>query len=320
MNLLLIPRSLLNPEQLEEVRRRDRESDRRTRLRQKGIVVPRPPYSGKIPRITKNCPVCGKTFETYIRTRGKNKGTVNQVCCGVACAAELGRRAYRENPKIRKKLKTNCPVCKKSFLTYFRYGKFMRKFCSRNCLVTERFERLEKRSDHFIKKRITKVLCLNCKKEIETGVAISTPIKEFCSLNCALQTGINPKQENMCKTCGKIFITYISWKRNKKYCSKACKPKPQNKNYYGRLWNKIRIEIRSRDNYTCQRCKLYRISPSLDVHHITPIKKFINADDGNIFENLITLCHDCHVYVEKHSLDFTPTFKVKVYDKKYLRA
>ena len=55
-------------------------------------------------------------------------------------------------------------------------------------------------------------------------------------------------------------------------------------------WNEIRKVCFDRDKMTCQRCGLYLIQSIFHVHHIVPRSRNGNHD----FENLITLCVDCH--------------------------
>jgi 5-methylcytosine-specific restriction endonuclease McrA len=56
-----------------------------------------------------------------------------------------------------------------------------------------------------------------------------------------------------------------------------------------KYWNKIRLDILKRDNYTCQLCG--KIGDSrLHIHHIE--KKNQNGPDTE--DNLITVCPSCH--------------------------
>lgn len=73
--------------------------------------------------------------------------------------------------------------------------------------------------------------------------------------------------------------------------------------YYGNNWRAIRRAVRERDSYTCQRCG--KKPPKLpDVHHIKPIGTFKTPEEGNYPENLVSLCHPCHMYVEWNGMDF----------------
>lgn len=69
---------------------------------------------------------------------------------------------------------------------------------------------------------------------------------------------------------------------------------------YGPNWQIKREEALSRDNYCCQRCGLERDSHEkkygrdLEVHHITPARKYDDYEEQNDISNLITLCMECH--------------------------
>lgn len=71
---------------------------------------------------------------------------------------------------------------------------------------------------------------------------------------------------------------------------------------YGSDWGDIAWEIYMRDNLECRVC---HDDPSpgsgLDVHHITPARKFDDQSEMNDPSNLITLCASCH---GKHEGDF----------------
>ena len=59
-------------------------------------------------------------------------------------------------------------------------------------------------------------------------------------------------------------------------------------------WQKKRLEIMKRDNFTCKKCG--DIETQLHVHH----KEYINGLDPWEYLNkyLITLCEDCHCVIE----------------------
>jgi 5-methylcytosine-specific restriction endonuclease McrA len=64
-------------------------------------------------------------------------------------------------------------------------------------------------------------------------------------------------------------------------------------------WRLIRRTILERDKHECFRCRKHSINgKGLSVHHIIP------RDEGgsNDYNNLITLCHDCHDLVEVENL------------------
>lgn len=75
--------------------------------------------------------------------------------------------------------------------------------------------------------------------------------------------------------------------------------------YYGPDWRPIRRAARDRDGHKCRRCA----APSPpgkfhDVHHVAPVSSFENPNDANTMENVVTLCHSCHMHVEWRGIDF----------------
>jgi 5-methylcytosine-specific restriction endonuclease McrA len=65
---------------------------------------------------------------------------------------------------------------------------------------------------------------------------------------------------------------------------------------YGDDWNKIRMDIYKRDNFSCQKCGITMTETKIPhhVHHIIP---FLETFD-NSYSNLITLCPSCHKKTE----------------------
>lgn len=60
-------------------------------------------------------------------------------------------------------------------------------------------------------------------------------------------------------------------------------------------WQKKRLEIFKRDNFTCQSCHATEVT--LNVHHAVPYRKNTMPWE---YENdeLITLCEDCHAVIK----------------------
>jgi hypothetical protein len=69
---------------------------------------------------------------------------------------------------------------------------------------------------------------------------------------------------------------------------------------YKHGWGTKREEALRRDDYRCCLCGVTeeehneKFGRSLDVHHITPVRKFDNQSDAHELDNLITLCRKCH--------------------------
>lgn len=115
-----------------------------------------------------------------------------------------------------------------------------------------------------------------------------------------------------CAWCWNAKQVWPYYARRSKYfyCSKECKAKHWSLIYTGknahnwkggqwkknsdmREWSryqKIRNEVRERDNWTCQLCGA---KSNIIAHHIIPVKK----NNKLIFEptNLISLCNKCHI-------------------------
>jgi len=68
-------------------------------------------------------------------------------------------------------------------------------------------------------------------------------------------------------------------------------------------WQKRRISIFQRDEWTCQKCDYEHSADSdkqLHAHHVTPISE----GGGHSLDNLLTLCGECHMAV--HTNGITP--------------
>jgi len=67
--------------------------------------------------------------------------------------------------------------------------------------------------------------------------------------------------------------------------------------------NHLKEQIRKRDNYTCQLCGTIQNGMKLDVHHIDYNKK------NSASNNLISLCHVCHIKTSHHREYWTEYFQ-----------
>lgn len=61
---------------------------------------------------------------------------------------------------------------------------------------------------------------------------------------------------------------------------------------YGDNWNKIRMEVYTRDGFCCQKCGI-SMSETKSPHHVHHIVPFLDTFDNSL-SNLITLCPSCH--------------------------
>ncbi|MFC7165499.1 NUMOD3 domain-containing DNA-binding protein [Halospeciosus flavus] len=72
--------------------------------------------------------------------------------------------------------------------------------------------------------------------------------------------------------------------------------------YYGSGWTEARERVRDRDE-VCQHCGNDGSDHLLDVHHLAPVRLFIESDDhdpsdAHFDENLVLLCRPCHIRAE----------------------
>ncbi|MFM8321828.1 MAG: Zn-binding domain-containing protein, partial [Chloroflexota bacterium] len=69
-------------------------------------------------------------------------------------------------------------------------------------------------------------------------------------------------------------------------------------NDYGPAWPEIRRRARQRDEFRCQVCGAPEAGREHDVHHKVPFRLFAASAQANQLDNLVTLCHDCHMRAE----------------------
>jgi hypothetical protein len=59
--------------------------------------------------------------------------------------------------------------------------------------------------------------------------------------------------------------------------------------------------IRERDEGVCQNCGISVTASTAEIDHIRPVRRFKRPIDANTFDNLWTLCKDCHREKTKYS-------------------
>lgn len=109
--------------------------------------------------------------------------------------------------------------------------------------------------------------------------------------------------DGICQWCGKK----INGKRRKSFCSTECSERFHSLVTWHRTRNAYSNQIVWRDNLTCQDCGTFLAFQNeygiyvpwevgAEVHHILPVS--MGGDDNP--ENLITLCHECHLKRHKN--------------------
>lgn len=107
-----------------------------------------------------------------------------------------------------------------------------------------------------------------------------------------------------CPICGKYFLKpkrHIQ-KTDNSFCSMSCYGEHQQSDFtkeYGNNWEKIRKKVLERDEYLCRRC----FDDAKEVHHIIKKQHFDDNKEANQLNNLVSLCYDCHSYLEGLSED-----------------
>lgn len=237
------------------------------------------------------CPVCGKAYEA-----NRNRLTHGrQTTCSRSCSYVL-----RSREKSRQ-INLTCGVCGKEYTrkpsgVKSKHANCCSKKCKDKAIVIGLIPHKVTRPYQYTKEGKARMIessrkpkgkrsnhpltCANCGNNFEDpnwGRARKSG-HPFCSLSCC--------------------STYRSGANNPAW--RGGHPK-----YYGSNWRAIRRQVRVRDDFTCQRCgkKRHRLP---DVHHIQPINTFSTLEAANFLENLVCLCHNCHMFVEWHGMDFQP--------------
>lgn len=244
-------------------------------------------------------------------------------------ALTAGASAYVEGDTMTRE----CPVCGKAYEADPKRLKWGRQTtCSRECSYRLRATKTS---------ASTAFTCPICGKEFQRSPAQLEKVhrgQPACSRPCAYKARAlwgPPKQYQLvaapyaggkvrlhCIACGKSFLRLPSQVRrgSTKYCSQACFMADRNyqrgednpswrgghRAYYGPDWRPAQRAVRSRDGDECARCGISSAEAGreLDVHHLQPFGSFADPDEANALDNLVALCHPCHMWVEWNGVDF----------------
>lgn len=181
-------------------------------------------------------------------------------------------------------------------------------------------------------------VCEQCGEQFQRQLGKFSPKSRhrFCSRECDAEwrrqgnapSGPDHAEFNSvevpCSTCGKMLKRpkYRIERSKEHFCNRQCAGKSRTRRfsgenhgrwkggripYYGPNWAEQAASARKRDGYICQKCRISQkeVGRKLDVHHITPFKKFgyipgenENYIEANLLTNLISLCPDCHRIAE----------------------
>jgi 5-methylcytosine-specific restriction endonuclease McrA len=244
-------------------------------------------------KVERKCPVCGLRYSAdEVRLKHGRETTCSRDC------------SYKLRATSRNKSKTyNCAVCGKEVLRSPAQVKSRFVFCSRDChyrgrsmgfvqrIVKQPYNVSEQgrkgwneagnRRKGIPRKGLITWVCEICKKECSITRGQFAPARKlrFCSPECAnkaMRGASNP-----------------SWRGG-------------HPEYYGPNWRPLQRQARKEDDYKCQRCGVSQeeLGRALDVHHIRPVSTFAQVNDANYLENVVSICHDCHMLVEWNGIDF----------------
>jgi hypothetical protein len=125
-----------------------------------------------------------------------------------------------------------------------------------------------------------------------------------------------------CKFCGKLISRTPSEIANhiKEYCDKKCMANGYSFRFsgsssptwkgglckrfqYGDNWYRMRRLVRERDNFKCVMCGKTEEdnNEQLTVHHIRPFRLFDSYLQANTFNNLVSVCRECHSFIHSNS-------------------
>ena len=244
-------------------------------------------------KVERKCPVCGQTyFADKVRLRHGR-----QTTCSRKCSYKLRALTLSQSKPYR------CAVCGKEVLRSPAQVKSRFVFCSREC-------HYHGRSMGFVRRVVTQPY-----KVSEEG-------RKAWRKAAKRREGI-PRKEPVtwiCEVCGTsrtIMRGEFAPARKLRFCSPECANKALrgvgnpswrggHPEYYGPDWRPLQRRARNLDGYVCQRCGVSQkdIAKALDVHHIQPVSSFSEVNNANRIENVVALCHDCHMLVEWNGIDF----------------
>lgn len=226
--------------------------------------------------VVMNCPYCNKEF--IVKPSVMKKSKLN--FCSSKCNVEYYKHTTAEKRKTGEYVE--CTMCGK---LHYRPQNKLKKgrmhFCSIEC-SNQYASTINKAGENSPRYTSVKVKCSYCEKEItRTPSLIKKYTNHFCDVKCM----------------GEYYKTSLNKENNPNWKG------GYNIKGYGPHWKEISLQIRERDNFTCQRCGAHLNdlpkNHKLDVHHIVPLREF-NGDheSANQYSNLITLCSTCHMVVE----------------------
>lgn len=217
-------------------------------------------------------------------------------------------------------IERNCPHCGKVYLADPKRLKYGRQTsCSRACSYALRAAPRIRNAD------LTCQVCavVFTRKPAQARAKNIVVCSLLCYFEARRQGLVTPRPPTKppilftCETCGKAVELAAQFKgaRHNRFCSNECSNRGNSgagnavwrgghPKYYGKDWRPLQRAARLRDKNTCRRCGSVQTTRKADVHHIKPVSSFQNVNDANTLDNVICLCHKCHMRVEWNGIDF----------------
>ena len=243
--------------------------------------------------LRRECPVCGRVYEADATRLAHGR----QTTCSRGCSYVLRGQKLSTSRTYR------CAVCGGDVLRSPAQVKSSFVFCSRSC-------HYQGRSLGLVKRVVTK------------PYAVSDAGRAAWRESGRRRRGVLRKEPVSwtCEVCGKTRTMprgNLAPARRLRFCSPDCANtalrgagNPSwhggHPDYYGPDWRALQRLARRRDVYVCQRCGVAQslLGRALDVHHVRPASSFAAPNDANSIENVVSLCHPCHMLVEWNGVDF----------------
>lgn len=243
-----------------------------------------------LPRV---CPVCSKDYMADPARLALGK----QTTCSRKCSYTLRGESLRDASMV------VCPVCEGEFkappskVSRAKHGSV---FCSRKCHYRGRTLGITKRV-------VTRPYIYTPEGKAAMLASSNTPKGQrvFHPVNCTMcKVEFDDPQDGRERVHGWVFCSLKCCNRYRRGPNNPAWRGGHPK-YYGSDWREVRRAVRERDK-VCRRCGTPPNTRQLDVHHIIPVGSFPNRNDAHTMNNVVGVCHPCHMFIEWNGMDFTP--------------
>lgn len=282
----------------------------------RGLGVHKASHSSEPAKKTYTCAECGDTFEDYpSRREHQDRET---FFCSKECKNVFERGDG---------LETTCDNCgdeiyvPPSHLDGMGGYTLDNRFCDKECESEWKTENWAG-EDHPKYKGKVATVCEECGQIYEVKPSV-VEITRFCSWECKQENWADGPIELICPICDTVFERQpCEVKGDTAFCSHECwkawmssirrgddNPawKDGRAQYYGPNWEAQRRKALERDSFECQICgmgqeeHLMQYKKQLNMHHIQRFLSFDGYEAANQLNNLTTLCHGCHVMMERQN-------------------